>query len=215
MYPARTKSTRAFTRTELLVSIACLVLILAAILPALAKPKALSSRINCSYCMKNIGLAFRVWATDNNDLLPMQMPTNDGGTKELIPSGAVFPHFLAMSNELSTPKILRCPKDKNRSEATEFTSDFADKNISYFLNLDAEENPSDMLAGDRNLTNRPPAGSVLIPIIKNSILGWTEEIHFGKGNLVFGDGHVAQFANGSTGTVVNIPTGVTNRLAVP
>ncbi len=211
----QTKSIRAFTRTELLVTIACLVVILAAIiLPAVAKRTAHSARIGCLNNIKNIGLAFRIWATDNHDLFPMQVSTNDGGTKELIPSGAVFPHFLAMSNELSTPKILLCPND-NRPAATNFMSDLTDTNISYFLNLDAVENPSDMLAGDRNLTNRPPAGSRLVPITKNSILSWTEEMHFGKGNLVFGDGHVAQFANGSTGTVVNIPESVTNRLAVP
>ena len=211
---AQTISIRAFTRTELLVTITCLALLAAIILPAVAKRTAHSARIGCLNNIKNIGLAFRVWSADNHDLFPMQVSTNDGGTKELISSESVWPHYRAMSNELSTPKILLCPND-NRTDATNFISDLTDTNISYFLNVDAVENPSDMLAGDRNLTNRPPAGSWLIPITKNSFLGWTEEMHFGKGNLVFGDGHVAQYANGSTGTVVNIPDGVTNRLAIP
>jgi prepilin-type processing-associated H-X9-DG protein len=211
---AQTKLIRAFTRTELLVTIACLALLVAIILPAIAKRTAHSAKIGCRNNVKNIGLAFRVWSADNHDLFPMQASTNDGGTKELILSESVVPHYRALSNEISTPKILLCPND-NRPEATNFTFALTETNISYFLNVDAVENPSDVLAGDRNLTNRPPAGSRLIPITKCTILGWTKEIHFEQGNLLFGDGHVAQFDNGSTGTVVNIPEGGTNRLAVP
>jgi prepilin-type processing-associated H-X9-DG protein len=211
---ARTKSPRAFTRTELVVAIACLALLAAIILPAVAKRTARAPKVKCIYDLKQLGLAFRVWSSDNHDLFPMQASTNKGGTKEFISSESVLPHYRALSNELSTPKILLCPND-NRTEATNFSTDLTETNISYFLNVDAVENPSDILAGDRNLSNRPTAGSRLVLITKDSTFGWTSEMHSERGNLLFGDGSVGQFGNRGKQPVFKIPEGVTNRLAVP
>jgi hypothetical protein len=36
----------------------------------------------------------------------MQVSVTNGGTMELVNGGTVFEHFLVMSNELSTPKLL-------------------------------------------------------------------------------------------------------------
>ena len=54
----------------------------------------------------------RLWANDNNDF----MPTN----------------FVGMSNELVTPKILRCPADGRRGVAANWES-FTDANSSYVM----------------------------------------------------------------------------------
>jgi hypothetical protein len=146
----------------------------------------------------------------------MQVSTNNGGTRELISSGMVFPHFLAMSNELSTPKILICPNDKSITEASQFMSDLTDTKISYFLNVDAfEEAPTGVLCGDRNLSNKASTDSRFINVTNTSTIGWTKETHSEKGYLVFADASVWRVANGSTGTVLKIPEGVTNRLAIP
>lgn len=69
---------RAFTVTELLITIACIALLAAIFLPALAKSKARSSRLGCANCMKQIGVAFRSWSIDNNDRLPMQVAVTNG-----------------------------------------------------------------------------------------------------------------------------------------
>jgi len=130
---APTPRTRAFSVTELLIAITCLVVLLEAIfLPALARSKARSSRIGCANNMKQIALAFQTWSLDNNDHFPMQVSVTNGGTLELVASGIVYQHFQVMSNELSTPKILNCPKDEKRSYATNFAVDLTDKNVSYF-----------------------------------------------------------------------------------
>ena len=47
--------------------------------------------VQCVNNLKQIGLAARIWATDNNNIFP--------------------PDFISMSNELATPKILLCPAD--------------------------------------------------------------------------------------------------------
>ena len=213
---ARTRSGLAFSVTELLVTIACLVLLAAIFLPILAKSKARSSRIGCTNCLKQIGLAFRTFAIDNDDHFPMQVSVTNGGTMELTASGMVSPHFQVMSNELSTPKILVCPNDENRSCVTSFTNNLTDKNLSYFVNVDASERDgAGLLSGDRNITNRAAAGGRLVNLTKGATIAWTREIHLENGNVCFADGSVERFANRAMDARIQIPEGVTNRLAVP
>ncbi len=57
---------------------------------------------------------------------------------ERAATGNVAAVFPVMSNELNTPKILFCPEDKIRTQATMFTATQpGNSNISYFVNLDA------------------------------------------------------------------------------
>lgn len=216
MQSPRTRSISAFTLIELLVTIACVLVTVAILLPTLARSKARSSRLGCTNCLKQIGLGFRTWALDNNGHFPMRESITNGGSIELVSSGLVFPHFRVMSNELSTPRILFCPNDTHRTHATNFGSNFSDTNLSYFINVDAVEgNGSSVLCGDRNLTNKAPAGSRFVCLSGTSVIGWTWEIHGQKGNLCFADGSVGPFINGAVGQAVRMPAGVTNRLAIP
>jgi prepilin-type processing-associated H-X9-DG protein len=216
MQSPRTGSISAFTRVELLVPVACVVLVVAILLPFLARSKARASSIGCANCLKQTSLAFRTWALDNNGHYPMHVSVTNGGSMELIASGLVVPHFRVMSNELSTPRILYCREDKNRTYASRFDSGLADTNLSYFLNVDTfEGNGSSLLCGDRNLTNKAPNGSRFVCLSSTSVIGWTKEIHREKGNLCFADGSVGVFTNGAAAPAMRIPAGVTNRLAVP
>jgi prepilin-type N-terminal cleavage/methylation domain-containing protein len=107
--------------------------------------------IQCRNNLKNIGLAFRVFAVDHADKFPMQLPRKAAGTQEDVASGNVFPHFQALSNELSTPKILLCPAD-NRAPAESWPK-LANGQVSYFVGLDAAITlPQTLLSGDRNVT---------------------------------------------------------------
>lgn len=56
--------------------------------------QAQAERIQCVNNLKQVGLAMRIWAGDNNDKYPTSL--------------------VVMSNELSTPKILICPSDTAR-----------------------------------------------------------------------------------------------------
>jgi competence protein ComGC len=216
MQSPRTKSTSAFTLIELLVTIACVLVTVAIFLPTLARSKARSSRLGCTNCLKQIGLGFRNWAIDNDGHFPMRESITNGGTMELVSSGLVFPHFRVMSNELSTPRILFCPNDTHRKYATNFDSNLKDTKLSYFVSVDSVEgNGSSLLCGDRNLTNKAPAGSRFVCLFGTPVIGWTREMHREQGNLCFSDGSVRAFTNGAVASALRMPAGVTNRLAVP
>jgi prepilin-type N-terminal cleavage/methylation domain-containing protein len=211
-----TRPARAFTLTELLLVLACVGILAVILLPALVRSRVPSKKLGCANNLKQVGLAARTWAIDNNGQFPMQVSVTNGGTMELVGSGLVFPHFQAMSNELSTPKILVCPNDEQRANATIFGSGLSDQNISYFLNVDAiPDNSTNLLCGDRNLTNPRSAGSRFVSISKGVHIGWTREIHSKQGYLCFADGRVEPAANSKPLTVIQLPAGVTNRLAIP
>jgi hypothetical protein len=126
----------------------------AMLLPALARAKSKAQRIACVNNMKQIGLAFRTWAIDNDGNYPFNLSTNKGGTMELSAAGRdgfesnAARIFLVMSNELSTPGILVCPADSKRQPALNFPS-LQPANVSYQMfsgpNI-KETNPQEILA---------------------------------------------------------------------
>jgi hypothetical protein len=110
----------------------------AMLLPALTKAKAKAQSITCMNNMKQICLAFRIWATDHNDQFPFQVRAANGGTLELCDRDAAgydqntVRHFQALAAELTAPKILVCPADSAKSVATSFEQLEAE-NVSYRL----------------------------------------------------------------------------------
>ncbi len=190
-----TRRTEAFTRTELCVVIGVVAVLAAAmLLPALAAAKRKSARINCVNNVHQINIAFKVWEGDNCDKYPMQFALTNRETMKLIGSGNACVLWQTMSNELSTPKILLCPEDTERTGATYFTSGFSDANISYFFSLEAADTyPQMILDGDDNLAVngvRVKPGILNLPTTNS--LTWTKERHRGVGNIGMADGSVQQ-----------------------
>lgn len=207
------KQRSGLTLTEVLV-ITVVVAVLAALLLPVPRHQSGGNKIRCVNNLKQIGLAARIFAEDNSERFPMEVPVKEGGSKEFVHFGLVVPHFLVVSNELSTPKLLACPRDK-RQEAATF-NELRDENISYFVGLEASQtNPQSMLAGDRNVTNGSPGNDRLCLLTTNQPVGWTKDIHQHAGNVVFGDGSVQQVDSAGLQQVLRKSGVATNRLAIP
>ena len=179
---------------EVLVVIFVILLVAVILLPVLAASKRKSSRINCINNVKQVALSFRVWEGDNNDKFPMQFAITNSDTMKLIGGGNAYVLWQTMSNELSTPKVLHCPDDTNHIAATDFGIGFSDANISYFVNLDANEaNPQTMLMGDDNLAvGGVPVKPGILNLATNAPVTWTAARHKFAGNFALTDGSVQQ-----------------------
>jgi type II secretory pathway pseudopilin PulG len=223
------KSNVAMTLVEVLVVIAVLAVIVAILLPALAASKRKNSRLNCVSNLKQIGLAYRLWEGDNGDKYPMQISVTNGGAMELIAAGNVAACFQVMSNELSTPKFLVCPEDTGRIAATNFTTDFNNSHISYFINVDVtnETYPQTILSGDDNFEiGDVPVKSGLLELSSNTLVSWTLDRHtsyksyfwsavHGYGNIGLGDGSVQMLSQSGLLQAIQQTGVATNRLAIP
>jgi prepilin-type N-terminal cleavage/methylation domain-containing protein len=206
---------RAFTLTELLVTIAVLALLVAFLLPALQRAQERARRSSCAGDLMEIGIAFKTWAVERTNDYPMRVSAGKGGTWDSVGTGLAFPHFQVLSNEISTSKVFICPADKQRTAAKDFAS-LANTNLSYFVGLDEDESsPQMLLAGDRNVTNGTPLPpNRILALTTNTVLGWTHELHNCQGNALLADCSVQRVtSSGLKAQVAN--SGGTNRLAIP
>ncbi len=187
MHATKPNRQAAFTWIEMTVVIVCVVLLgFFIFIPTISTPRVRAPRINCVNNLKNIGLAYRIYSTDNQDHFPWQGPATNRPNSVpinyatipgalLTPAQGVAANFAILSNELSTTKLVHCPSDMKRFQKSTnlwtylmapAQTQVRDQAISYFIGTSAsEEQPQSILGGDRNLaggpfsadTNTPPS----------------------------------------------------------
>jgi hypothetical protein len=219
---------------EVLAIIAMLALVVVIVLPALARAKIrhdLADR-DCVFNIRQLGLSFRVWQQDNGDKYPTDVSVTNGGVKELAAVGNIASIFQVMSNEISSPKILVCPLDKEHyPPAADFADPRLKNKISYFLGLDVTTNldPDRLFLGDANfLINGSAIKSGLLEITSNTPIAWDDTRHvyvtktgwFSKaktahGNINFADGSVQQLKQSDWERTISQTGLATNRFAIP
>jgi prepilin-type N-terminal cleavage/methylation domain-containing protein len=179
-------------------------------------------RINCANNLKQIGLAYRIWAGDHNGKYPMELSETNGGTMELVTNGKnTWLNYLVMSNELNTPQILLCPAEINWNQkwlqATNLGTDFNNNKISYFVGLDADEvHPQTILSGDNNFEiSGVPVKSGLLELSTNAPIAWTGARHKFVGNIGLADGSVQMVTTHGLQEALQRTGLTTNRLAIP
>lgn len=183
------KRTNGFALEELLIVVAVVGILAALAVTFLPRPgrHADRGRIRCHLNQKQIGTAFRVFASDNNDRYPLLAPTGsyivpDSASVNQVnaSSAAGWQVAQAMWNELQTPKVLLCPDDRERNNASQpavpdfnglagntngissFSLGFAgnqNRSVSYAFGVAADESrPEGVLVVDRNINNVGVAG---------------------------------------------------------
>ena len=87
-------SARGFTRLELVVVVStlCVMFLVVVLSGAAPAQRAKSARIRCVENLKDLGVAYRVWANDNGDHYPDAVPLTRGGWADYAarPDAAAF-----------------------------------------------------------------------------------------------------------------------------
>jgi hypothetical protein len=187
-----------------LVVIALIAILAAVLLPALGKARARAQRITCLNNQRQIGLPLILWANDHGERFPSTVDVSEGGSKSQYET---WQHFVTMTNELVTPKILRCPSDPAKQIASDFSSSatglrtLKNAGISYLVGTGAvPDRPAAHLGADRNLLGRDGQGcgpaAIFGSITQLRVSDnprWDSTIHVNAGNMVLADGSAHQF----------------------
>ncbi|HEX4351059.1 MAG TPA: type II secretion system protein [Verrucomicrobiae bacterium] len=191
----------AFTLVEMLVVIAIIGILAALLLPALTGGKERAKRILCETQLQQMGVAFQSFSHDHDSKFPMRVSIADGGSQDVLQTEdstdglfyIEYRYFQPLGGVLETPRILVCPTD-TRLPALSFNV-LQNSNVSYFVGVNADYNqPMSILAGDGNLA----AFTTMLHVTTGGRLTWDSKLHAYKGNVLFADGHVEEWKDGTT-----------------
>jgi prepilin-type N-terminal cleavage/methylation domain-containing protein len=204
----------AFTLVELLVVIAIIAILAALLLSTLGSAKSKAHRIACVNNQKQIGLALNLWAGDHGDRYPPVVDAAEGGSQKALET---WLHFLTLTNELTTPKVLHCPADRVKKIASSFSSSptglrtLKNGAISYAIATHKPQPGNSMmhLTADRNLLGREREGcgygeiyGFITQIKAGDDFGWDNTMHARAGNMALADGSVQQFSRTGLGRFI-------------
>jgi len=210
---ATASSSAAFTRLESLTVLLMLLLLVSLAWPVLAGQRARSERAVCSNNLRQVGQAFRIWASEHGDLNPWLLEYtgwlkhSKGGTRNHPLGQEAWLHFSWVSNELHTPAVLACPADASVRVATDFGAAsgrgflnraFAGRAVSYVISAHSRyDDPQSLLSGDRNVRPSSLEGcsyNLVLPGWREGANppSWTNALHGLSGNLLFSDGRVTE-----------------------
>ncbi len=226
-------ATRAITRTEVLVMVVMAIFGFALLMTFMARWQ--TDDTGCANQLRQVGLAFRVFANDNDDKFPYLVPTNSvGGTNPAYSNETdAWQHFQAMKDELGSAEVLACPEDSLRrtNRADNFNTGIVanatslvrrtNSAVSYSVGLDANETlPMSVLSGDRAMPRGwSPSRSAIV--LLTNLPAWTTSHRADSGYYLQADCTVLPITgvpSAGKSTMLppsSLPPGFTNRLLMP
>lgn len=111
---------KAFTLIELLVVIAIIAILAAIVFPVFARAKEAAKKISCLSNVRQIGMSYQMYATDNDDFLPLTLDSQSSWVDQCQPY-------------LKSRAILRCPSDTSSNWDDPTAS--KRRKTSYFINF--------------------------------------------------------------------------------
>jgi hypothetical protein len=140
-----------FTFVELLSALS-VVLLLTTVTVVRLNLRAEWNQARCTHNLKETGLAFRQFANDNADQLPMEVDEALGGAHRAAAKGRIAEVFRTVAWYGIAPIHFQCPGDRREVPASD---EFSAAALSYFLHLDANNRRTgDLLLGDRDLARK-------------------------------------------------------------
>ena len=223
----KTTKRNGFTLIELLVVIAIIAILASLLLPALARSKAKANNVKCISNQKQIGLAFMMYAGDNDESYPTLTNWATSGGKQgksSLYSGTTAPQRRPLNKYAASVGVFLCPSDKGDSLHS-IDHCYTAWGTSYLPQFSHDSFRVKMVCGVRNDRNsrsiksgqiaRSPSNKIIQGdwtwhpnrTKDNPKYLWhTVQGHF-RNNILFGDGHVDffKFPNEAPGWIWSPP----------
>jgi prepilin-type N-terminal cleavage/methylation domain-containing protein/prepilin-type processing-associated H-X9-DG protein len=210
-HPGSARGLRGFTLIELLVVISILALLIALLLPALQKAQQLAVSTQCLSRVRQLGVGWYTYATDNDGKLMMSDTTHysehgpytdrwidskHGNSHDSIRAGAMFEYIDRFD-------AYRCPADEtdktwsfsinnlmNGTYTHTWRSGYPDTKEDYAHKLNQITQPSEAIVlAEENDTRSFNRGSWIIPSEGDSWVDFPATYHPKGANFSFADGH--------------------------